>query len=1044
MRPIRLVMEAFSPFAGRAEIDFRAVAASPLYGIYGPTGGGKTSILDAICFALFGESSGSERAPEDLRSHHAAPDRETRVEFVFELGGKRYLIHRQPRQTVAKRRGSGTTERPAEAYLFDATGLSPEAIRYPENPGIALVEKKVTEVNEALTKRLGYSAAQFRQIVVLPQGRFRELLVAKSDDRSAILRQLFETGLYERLTERLKARTKALKTELDRLEDQCKDLLEQSDVDSEAALVALLEERTRACARVAEAQIQAEHTCRQVQQRHDSARQLDRRFEELEAARQALHEVTAESAAIDAQREQLRRAEAAQHADGVAKSFDDACRRHAEAEKSVEQKRLQAAQDREHCDDLDRRYAASLRAEPQRESLRVQVLALQGYNRTWEGLRDKQAALQQAQSRETRARQAMAGAGEAGAECRQRLAEARRQLERLNEARNEAFQLERRIDGLRERYKALTRIAELDRAIAEKSEQLTARRAQTGDIERQLARGRNRLDALERRFSAHAAALLAIGLEADRPCPVCGSREHPAPAAVGGTEMIDRTAIERARRQCDELQTTCAELQRQADRLATELSGLQQQRSALVEGLDRTQTPDEVADQLESQQQQLDTRVALIDQETVLHETEQDAEQDLQQAEAAQQQAAEELNEARIAAARCQENLDAALQGIPEALRDGERLPAALAEVEAELQQAVAAHETLERAHREATERSAGSAAGLRVAEAQLETARVEREQARQAFERALAEAGFKDETVFRHARLEPDEIAALRRCIDDHAGRLQSARDRHARAQQAVAGAERPDLPRLDAELTAAREAVEQAFETRTRLASALETLDKTLSRYRQKQAEYTEREARYREAAYLSQLADGRNDRRLRLVDYVLSAYLEEVLIQANLRFARMSRNRYQLRRKTEFTGGRSSTSLDITVYDAFTDQERAASTLSGGESFLAALSLALGLADVVQMEAGGIRLDAIFVDEGFGHLDEEALDEALATLADLTGSARLVGLISHVEEVKRVVPAGFDVVRTPRGSAIRPRQGTVQSTGLDARRPAVPTEP
>lgn len=213
MRPIRLTMTAFGPYAGREIVDFTVAMDAGIFGIYGDTGAGKTTIFDGISFALFGESSGAERSADDMISHHAGATALTEVELVFELGEERYVIHRVPSQTRAANRGAGTAHQPHEAYLFKATGMALDEIT-PDHRGAVLAEKKVKAVDGMIEELLGYNAAQFRQIVLLPQGDFRKILTASSDERSPILKRLFDVQLYEGFVERIKRQAANLRQEI--------------------------------------------------------------------------------------------------------------------------------------------------------------------------------------------------------------------------------------------------------------------------------------------------------------------------------------------------------------------------------------------------------------------------------------------------------------------------------------------------------------------------------------------------------------------------------------------------------------------------------------------------------------------------------------------------------------------------------------------------------------------------------------------------------------------------------------------------------------
>ena len=299
------------------------------------------------------------------------------------------------------------------------------------------------------------------------------------------------------------------------------------------------------------------------------------------------------------------------------------------------------------------------------------------------------------------------------------------------------------------------------------------------------------------------------------------------------------------------------------------------------------------------------------------------------------------------------------------------------------------------------------------------------RDAQRASFVAAKTTAGLGD-AAYTAAKADIPNIEALTATIADHVAGLAAAQDRKDRAVAAIASLDRPDLQASSAALADADAILTKAEELLTTTTMRLSQLQATQAFVARLATELAEATERYRVLGELAQLTDGRNAHRLRLRDFAIAATFDLVLEAANQRFARMSRGRFSLLRKYEGGDGRARAGLDIEVYDAHTDQKRDAHTLSGGEGFLASLSLALGLSDVVQAEAGGVKLDAIFIDEGFGHLDDETLDVALDTLRDLVGQDRAVGVISHVEAVKEQIPMGFDVVRQPQGSVISQRVG------------------
>jgi exonuclease SbcC len=317
--------------------------------------------------------------------------------------------------------------------------------------------------------------------------------------------------------------------------------------------------------------------------------------------------------------------------------------------------------------------------------------------------------------------------------------------------------------------------------------------------------------------------------------------------------------------------------------------------------------------------------------------------------------------------------------------------------------------------HTEAQTALAAAASSAETVSADAETMRLD-------FVRRVREAGFDDHEAFKGAKLTDAQIEALDREIRDFRVALQAARERVERTAAAAAGISPPDVAVIKSVADGAETAVEQNVREEESLAGRLKQYDEQLSRLRALEADLQAMDARYQLIGQVSEVANGRNDYRMTFQRFVLGVLLDEVLAAASLRLRIMSRSRYILQRVKDQSTGRGAGGLDLEVHDEWTGTTRAASTLSGGESFTASLALALGLADVVQARAGGIRLDTIFVDEGFGTLDPEALDLAIRALQDLQQGGRLVGIISHVTELKEWIDARLEVSSSRRGSTAR----------------------
>jgi exonuclease SbcC len=865
MRPLKLELTAFGPFAQTEAIDFRALGERRLFLVHGPTGAGKTTLLDAICFALYGDATGAERDAKGFRSQFAGPERLTSVTLEFSLGERIYRVTRQPEQERAKLRGEGTTTSPAAATLWDRTDCDDA-----EDEG-RVVATRASQVTEAVSGLLGFRSEQFRQVIVLPQGRFRDLLLAKSKEREEILRQLFDTAFYGRVEDALKGRSRELKAQADNLRAQRSALLAQQACADEGEVEALLRQLEMA-------QVAADGRIDELQ-RQDSA------------ASQALERARAQHAKF----EKLVRAESA-----------FAALRARAPEVELARSRLAAARRAAGLADLAARLAEH-RAGATSAATRRQDLG-----------RQHAAAAEAAQS-----------------------ALARLQAEQGREPEREA--LRARLAALERVLPLVTELAELLQQQLENGAHERAAAARVDTARRAVATQRGRADALRRAREAGSAELLAAALRPGEPCPVCGSLEHPRTAS-GASEIPSPEAVagaEQAVRAAESGLEDALEAQRGVERA---LAGLDAGVTALKKQLDGLVEP--------------------------------------------------------------------SLEGLRGARQETERVRAECREAQAALEDAVEAERT-------ARENRIGLAAALEAATAQRESTGQALDAALAEWGRRLEKSGFADEPAYLEARLPEAELDSLHATIERFDRDLAGAQALAGEARAEVEGLEPPELAAAEAAAEAASQAYRAAADERGRLASRSDAVRSLLARLGEIGAAYRETEARFGVFGTLASVASGDNPHRVSLQRFVLASRLDDVLAAASLRLGTMSRGRYLLRRNTETADRRSAGGLELEVEDAYTANTRPVTTLSGGESFQAALALALGLSEVVQAYAGGIRLDTIFIDEGFGSLDPEALDLAIDTLLALQESGRMVGVISHVPELRERIDVRLEVMAGPAGS-------------------------
>ena len=911
MRPLQLTLSAFGPYAAQTTLDLEKLGKGGLYLITGDTGAGKTTLFDAITYALYDHSSSGIREGSMLRCKYADDKTPTFVELEFEVHGVRYTVRRNPEYQRPKARGEGMTTEKADATLT-----------YPDDrPPVT----KAKDVTAAVQEIIGLDYNQFSQIVLIAQGQFTKLLNASTEERSRIFRKLFRTQRYAQLQERLQSEASALNQQRTAQNAKLDSLLgglqfSPEDPDAEAlralcaqtvpetalALLDTLTARQAAALEEAGTALQAtEAQLDTVQQQLGAAAQAQRLAQQL-AARQA--ELAAAKPALDAAR-----AEADRHAGDAAQldaltaqvtqaqsalaaydALDTLCRQQTEARDAA---RLAAAQAHKRRTQLDNLNAALAAAEAELAALAdadTRLLALQ-----------------------TRSAQ-LAQRGEALAKLEQRLADCQRQAKTAHKAQ--------------ESYRA---------AAAAQDE------------------ARTRQNTLERAFLDAQAGLLAESLVEGAPCPVCGSTHHPARA------LLPHTAPTQA--QVEAARQAAAEADRQAQNASaaaqSALAAVNEAKTSLrrdAETLlpERFTTPEGTVPLTFA----LMTNV-LAEESAALQTAQTDCKAQCRQAEA-----------------DCRRK----------------------AQLEADRQAKTRQRPALEQAAAEADRSAAAQNASADALEGQI----AERRAALPYPRRADAQATLD--------KLEADR-RTLRTGMDTAQRKLKQAEQTVAAAeaavealtaQQTAAQKELParsaeDLTAQQTELTAARETLRSREK---QLSAQLLPNRKTAAQYRAAAEARQALESRWQWVSALAATAGGTltSKQKIKLEAYIQMNYLDRILRYANTRLMQMTAGQYELER-IGAENQRSQSGLDLGVIDHYNGTRRSVKTLSGGESFKASLALALGLSDEVQSSAGGIRLDTLFLDEGFGSLDEESLELAIRVLSGLTEGDRLVGIISHVGALK-----------------------------------------
>ncbi len=1077
MRPIQLTMSAFGPYADTAVLPLEELGERGIYLITGDTGAGKTTIFDAISFALFGAPSGESRDAGMLRSKYAKPETPTFVELVFLYRGDTYTLRRNPAYERPARRGTGMKTEAANAELTLPDGK---------------VLTKTRAVDAQVREILGVDRDQFAQIAMIAQGDFLRLLLASTEDRKAIFSRIFQTGRYGALQKRLKQETRSLEEECRTLRERRSYAIEGVRVGEEhpsaadweevrsgsaapgAALMTLkailcrdeeqqdrvrqqltaLEQSLSALERKREQGLHRQQQLDRLEKVRQAVEQrtalLARCREEEQAASSALPEATELAAQVTLLKSELPRYQELEdrRADLVQRGQQMEQRKRSAEELrrtlAAEERTLMAL--REEHSSLTDAGAALVSLTHEQEELRQREQELKKLRHDWEVCGNGERALRRMHTQQERDEAALDGQ--------------RSQLARMEEEsaalRSSAALLER-ANALQAQENALSQaLSELETLLGrcrtlEQEEQRTRKRyAERSEARNEAQRAYQQLYQL---YWDNQAGVLAQTLRAGQPCPVCGALEHPRPARcqveVPGENQL-RTARERAEAAASAAEAAGSQAGAARAARASAQKALEE-RAQTVLGTSEDlplrirQERQRVEESLCALGREIAQRAAQVQRSRTLEEQLPRQKEHLHTLEERVQKGAQELIRAQTGLESAQNELNLgmerfSLSGAWEG--SGERLNTALDDCslsQRELNRRMEA-ERVRKARREALERdipareetiramqsqrSAGeaalAAAGAEYAERSRQTEQLQAElrcQSRQEQEQNIAQLEARRIAIESRAQQATQAVQAAQQSLSTAQGEANSLA---AQLEQVPP----VDLAALEQQAQTLQAEKNASLGLWNQLTAALSENHRCLRELEAVDSAYAQREQKLTMVQGLSRTANGElnGKEKVMLETFVQMSFFERIVERANERFRIMTGDRFELLRRRSAGNNRSQSGLDMDVLDHYNGSVRSVNTLSGGESFMAALSLALGLSDEIQASAGGVRLDTMFVDEGFGSLDEESLQQAIRALESLTDdSHRLVGIISHVGELKRRIPRQIVVKRSRSGGSV-----------------------
>ncbi|MFR2311084.1 MAG: AAA family ATPase [Blautia sp.] len=924
MKPLKLTMSAFGSYAGKNVIDFTGQQQG-IFLITGDTGAGKTTIFDAITYALYNQTSGGERNGNMMRSQYARPETETYVELEFLYRGQTYRVRRNPDYKITKTLKNGKIREQKVPHSVELT--LPDGTVFPEKKNAT--DAKIIEI-------LGLTADQFSQIVMIAQGDFLKLLYTKSDERKMIFSKLFRTDIYWKIQENLRRKSMEMDERIqenDRAFEQEKSRIIPLPESEELPLDELVERLRERLKDALKEQNLRRANVEELNKKITKYEEINKLFRSLEKIRQTGKELEARQAESKERRQQI---ENARKADKVLVAEQQNLRQQQEVEQSAQaiaKMTETLANDQEMFESLKTQLQES-EAKQKREAADIQkkMLALEQSFPSYE-------ALQNARSEEQQAKKVW---------------------EDLGKTSEESFhKKEAGIAALKEQQKQQEQVVEQTKKNWEQTSLGASESAK-------------HYEHMYEAFLKEQAGILAENLSAGCPCPVCGSTVHPDPAKLSD-HAVTELEVEQAKK-------TRAAAEEKRDLAYAAFEAEKTEKQKLAQAVEKEEADFVLAQTIAKQQRK-------------------EAEQNY----VSLQKIAEQIREKLV------------YPSFAEAKKQYAAMQKALA----------AAEQEIERKRQKVSElaEAMNTLKGQKLAEEENQkTAKKLAAKTEKEYAKLLEKSGFVSEETYHLAILPERSRSKLEREEKEYESQCLRQQSEQKLLEKQVSGKTYTDTTELNEQLKAEKQALKEAEKTYMELHTAYENDRSVL----QNCAVYLEKgkklESEDQVIKSLSKTANGRlsGSAKIDFETYIQRQYFKQIIYEANKRLLTMSNHQFILKLKEEAnTGRKTNEGLDLSVYSLVTDSERDVKTLSGGESFLAALAMALGLSDIVERSAGAIHPDMMFIDEGFGSLDAQSRQQAIEVLAELAGDSRMVGIISHVTELKEQIDRKLVVNRTDNGS-------------------------
>ncbi|MCG7344505.1 SMC family ATPase [Sporosarcina sp. ACRSL] len=1019
MKPIQLTMTAFGPYKGTEVIDFRRLEEHRLFVVSGATGAGKTTIFDGICFALYGQASGEDRTEfRSMRSDFADDAVQTAVELIFEINRRTFRIMRQ----IPYTKSGNKSETPARCEFFELVdGLE-----------VPFVDRQiVSEINRKVEELVGFTQAQFSQIVMLPQGEFRKFLTSDTENKETIMRKIFKTEQYREIVNRLKTRRDAANERLlderrkvDGFIQQIPNIIPQreslifevlaQEYSNPLQVLDGLEQEIQHYA-IKRSEDEKKYTAAyqkhaEMLEAYHTAKKYNEQFELLEQRKTIFEKLKEEIPSVQIKEKRIADAERA----SVIHEIESQFRQLDEEKKSKEiefQQAVTAVQElKKQLEEKDFAYKQEEGKEQERGKIAEQLIRLRDHLPAVSDLAAKEANVQKLKEKIGKLEGEFRAVTEKEKVEKKKLADLNVNIEKIEQAITPYDKLIEQLNTIRTHYKVVRDYEKLKKESAvlkEQKESASIKCIQT----------KNEFEAMQNAWLNDQAAHLAQTLKEGEPCPVCGSAHHPSKTSRHDNAAISRSELDRKRSYLADVESAFRSVEAKFENSLAQITAIEQEMNDLQinEGLEVLfKKGQETAEKVEKLKMLRDELVSLkkqqkrMDEESTAWTT---RKSEIEQA----------LFEHKTIYAQESALLEKELSSIPEGLRDLSRLQTEIKETETRKRRMEEAWQNARKSLEEAREKLATSINTEHHVKKSLDECIGKRAQAEERYKTALTTSEFGSEEEYRQAKMTEGDKLHLKEFVMQFKQRLHTTKEAIEELEANLIGKETTDLEGLVETVNTLKLAYEKALTEWNNSIECEKALIRLKSDIEKTAKAVADLEREVGKITGLYDVIRGQNDHKLSFERFIQIDYLERIIQSANERLRNLSNGQYELIRsdRQEMRGRQSGLGLD--VYDAYTGQNRDVKTLSGGEKFNASLSLALGMADVIQSHQGAVSIETMFIDEGFGTLDEEALQKAVDTLIDLQKSGRMIGVISHVEELKTAFPAILEVQKSKEGHSV-----------------------